>query len=63
MRELARKIGFDVVRIDTRRVKICQKEKGSKLRYNFSKIITELLSLPAKLLNKGHDALFFLRKP
>ncbi|HWR58584.1 MAG TPA: class I SAM-dependent methyltransferase [Thermodesulfovibrionales bacterium] len=62
MRKLASESGFDLLRLDTRRVKICRREKTSQAVYFLSKIATELLSIPARLFNKGHDALFFLKK-
>ena len=62
MCKLASESGFDLIRLDTRRVSICRREKASKAGYFVSKIAMELLSIPAKLLNKGHDALFFLKK-
>ncbi len=62
MFKLASESGFDLIRLDTRRVSICRRETSSKAGFLFSKIATELLSIPAKLLNKGHDALFFLKK-
>lgn len=62
MRELARRTGFTLSAVETKRVSLYQEKHVSKLRFRLSKIITDSLNEPAKLLNKGHAGLFFLRK-
>jgi 2-polyprenyl-3-methyl-5-hydroxy-6-metoxy-1,4-benzoquinol methylase len=62
VQKMAECSGFKVISIATRRVSVYPRNQTSRLRYGASKIIAELLSLPAKIFNKGHDALFFLKK-
>lgn len=62
MLTLASQTGFNLISLTTRRVSTCRKEKTSTMGYFFSKIMSEVLVIPAKFLNKGHDALFLLQK-
>ena len=62
MRILARKTGFDVVKIETRSVSLRDKESASWAEFRAAKLAAEALSLPARLLNRGHDMLVVLKK-
>jgi len=62
MRMLARKAGFDVVKIETRSISLRDKESASWIEYRVAKLATEALSLPARLMKRGHDMLAVLRK-
>lgn len=56
LNKIVRGAGFRVVDFETRSVKI------SSTKTLYTKIIAELLNLPAKILNKGHDLLFVAEK-
>jgi SAM-dependent methyltransferase len=62
MRLLARLSGFEVAHLSTRRVRLVEKHHAGPLAYQASKILRELLEIPARLLDKGHDLQFVLRK-
>jgi 2-polyprenyl-3-methyl-5-hydroxy-6-metoxy-1,4-benzoquinol methylase len=62
LQEIARLAGFSVVSLETRRVKTRNKQSVSTFQYTIAKIMNELLSLPAKILNKGHDVFLILTK-
>lgn len=59
---LARSGGFEVQKIETRSVSLQDKESASWLKYRLTKIAAEAMSLPARLLNRGHDMFVVLRK-
>jgi 2-polyprenyl-3-methyl-5-hydroxy-6-metoxy-1,4-benzoquinol methylase len=59
---MARRAGFKVIKLQTRSVSLYRRDQVSKLRFSISKILREVLALPAKLFDKGHDLLVFLRK-
>lgn len=59
---LATKCGFRIERIETRRVRLAESFQTSMPVYRALKVAGEVLSVPAKWLNKGHDMLAFLRK-
>ena len=60
---IAMNVGFEVKAIESRRVKTVLKGKTRGVKYALGKLAQELLSAPAKLLNKGHDMMAVLRKP
>jgi 2-polyprenyl-3-methyl-5-hydroxy-6-metoxy-1,4-benzoquinol methylase len=52
---LAAATGFRVARVRTNGVKLHQKEELPHLMYRLSKVLAELLSVPARLLQRGHQ--------
>lgn len=62
MQVLAERSGFTLERLQTRRVRLAEKDYSSKPVYVAGKLAAELLSAPAKLLGKGHDMLVYFRK-
>jgi 2-polyprenyl-3-methyl-5-hydroxy-6-metoxy-1,4-benzoquinol methylase len=62
LRCLAARCGFRIERIETRHVRFVESYQASKAVYRALKIAGEALNVPAKLLNKGHDMLMFLKK-
>lgn len=58
---LAKRAGFDVIRIETSRVKFYEKADVSRARYAMAKLAAEALNLPARLAGRGHDMLAYLR--
>jgi len=60
--KLAGRAGFRVIRKETRGCSLYRKDQVSEFRYAISKIVRELLSVPAKLFDKGHDMVVFLGK-
>ena len=58
---LATKTGFRVVKIITHSVKFCEKGELPFVLYRTIKVFTELLNLPARLFNKGHQMEVYLR--
>lgn len=63
MRLLARLSGFELAGLSTRRVRLVEKHHAGPLVYQTSKILREVLELPARWLDKGHDLQVVLRKP
>lgn len=59
---LARRAGFEVVKIETSSLSLRDKESASWMQYGVAKIAEEALSLPARLLNRGHDMFVVLKK-
>jgi len=59
---LAIRCGFRVERIETRHVRFVESYQASPLVYRGLKVLGEILNVPAKFLNRGHDMLVFLRK-
>jgi 2-polyprenyl-3-methyl-5-hydroxy-6-metoxy-1,4-benzoquinol methylase len=59
---LATQCGFRVERLETRRVRFAESHHVSPVVYRALKVLGEVLSIPASLLDKGHDMLAFLRK-
>ncbi len=59
---LATRCGFRIERVETRRVRFAESFQTSRAVYRALKVAGEVLSVPAKWLNKGHDMLAFLRK-
>ena len=60
--KLAGRCGFRVERLETRRVRFAESHHVSPIVYRALKVLGEVLSIPASLLDKGHDMLAFLRK-
>ena len=59
---LAAQCGFQVERVQTRRVSLADKQQTGPARYGVLKVLAEMLALPARMFGKGHDMLVFLRK-
>ena len=59
---LAEQCGFRLERLETQRVRFVESHQAPPLVYRSLKIVAEVLNVPAKWLNKGHDMLAFLRK-
>jgi len=60
---LAKKCGFEVHHIATKRVNLVERKDASKSVYTIATIVRELLAIPARLSGKGHDMLARLGKP
>jgi len=60
---LAKKCDFDLYAISTKRVNPVERKNASKVTYEMAKIVRELLAIPARWTNKGHDMLAVLKKP
>jgi len=60
---LAEKSGLKLAAIHTKRVNLGEKKDVSWLFYQFNRVMRELLALPARWMNRGHDMLVTLRKP
>ncbi len=63
MRMLTENCGFEVDNISTKRVNILERKHASKPMYEMVKVTRELLAIPARFADKGHDMLSTLRKP
>ena len=59
---LAGQCGFRVERLETRRVRFVESHQASPVIYRTLKVLAEVCSIPASLMDKGHDMLAFLRK-
>lgn len=59
---LAERCGFRMERLETKRVRFIESHQTSPVVYRTLKILGEICSVPASLLNRGHDMLAFLRK-
>ncbi len=55
IKKLAEINGFIIGHMDTRRVRLVEKEHANALTYRAAKIFSELLDIPARLFKKGHD--------
>ena len=62
MRLLAKRSDFEVAQLETRRVRLIEKSHAKPLAYQASKLVRELLEIPARFLEKGHDLQVVLRK-
>ncbi|HXY61967.1 MAG TPA: class I SAM-dependent methyltransferase, partial [Nitrospirota bacterium] len=60
--KLAGRAGFRVVRRETRGCSLYRRDQVSEMRYAISKVVREIMGLPAKLFDKGHDMVLFLKK-
>jgi 2-polyprenyl-3-methyl-5-hydroxy-6-metoxy-1,4-benzoquinol methylase len=63
LKVLAPRVGLAVARVDTHSVKLKEQDETHKLAYRLIKIGTEMLNLPASLLDKGHQMEVYLQKP
>lgn len=63
LRVLAPRVGLHVARVDTHSVKLKERGETHQLVYRLAKVGTEMLSLPASLLDKGHQMEVYLQKP
>lgn len=63
LKVLAPRVGLAVARVDTHSVKLKEQGETSKPVYRLVKIFTEMLNLPASLLNKGHQMEVYLQRP
>lgn len=61
MELLATRAGFKVERIETARVKFHDKGEVSRPRYLMTKLLAEMLNVPARYAGRGHDMLAYLR--
>jgi SAM-dependent methyltransferase len=59
---LAARCGFRIERIETRHVRFVESYQASPTVYRGLKVLGEMLNVPARFLNRGHDMLAFLRK-
>jgi len=59
---LASRCGFRIERIETRHVRFAESYQTSPIVYRSLKVLGEMLNGPARLLNRGHDMLAYLRK-
>lgn len=62
MRILARNTGFEVVKIETKSVSLRGRGGSGRAEYRAAKIVAGALSLPARLLCRGHDMFVVLKK-
>ena len=60
---LAKQCDFDVHDIITKRVNLVERKDSSKAVYEVAKVAREILAIPARWSQKGHDMLAVLRKP
>ena len=58
---LAPRVGFKAIKVNTHSVKFYEKDELPFILYRLIKIFTELLNLPANLLNKGHQMEVYLQ--
>ena len=59
---MADNAGFSVERIETARVKFHEKGDASAMTYQLGKLAAELLNVPARYAQRGHDMLAYLRR-
>lgn len=59
---LAARCGFRLERLETRHVRFVESYQASPVVYRGLKVLGEILNVPARLLNRGHDMLAYLRK-
>ncbi len=62
-RLMAKKTGFEIAGISTKRVNMGERKDLNALAYNVNRLLREILALPARWFGKGHDMLATLRKP
>lgn len=60
---LAKRCGFVLHDISTKRVNLIERKNASRITCEVAKIACEVLAIPARWTNKGHDMLTVLRKP
>jgi hypothetical protein len=59
---LAQRAGFRIETIYTRNVRFANRGETPGAGYVWRKLLGELLGWPARVMNRGHDLLAFLRK-
>jgi SAM-dependent methyltransferase len=59
---LASRCGFRIERVETRHVRFVESYQAPPVVYRGLKVLGEVLNVPGRLLNKGHDMLAFLRR-
>jgi 2-polyprenyl-3-methyl-5-hydroxy-6-metoxy-1,4-benzoquinol methylase len=59
---LAARCGFRIERLETRHVRFAESYQASPIVYRSLKVLGEMLNGPARLLDRGHDMLAYLRK-
>ena len=59
---LAQRTGFSVADLRTSRVRLLDKGQAPAPVYLLAKVAAELLNVPARLMDKGHDMLVYLRR-
>jgi hypothetical protein len=62
LRRLAENSSFEIVRIETARVKFHDKAETPRPLYIAGKLLAELLNAPAQLMGRGHDMVVYLRR-
>ncbi len=62
VRVLARRTGFGVARIATRHVRLVEADKLARLPYRVRRLISEVLAMPARWLDAGHDLQAILQR-
>ena len=62
-RLMAEKTDFLIEDIQAKRVCLAERSSEPAITYRLKKLFAELMALPARWLNKGHDMLVILRKP
>jgi len=63
MKNLAQQCGLSIKEISTKRVNLGEKKNVSFAFYQLNRITREVLALPARWMNKGHDMLVSMQKP
>jgi len=61
LKHLALKTDFSVVKVITHSVKFYEKDELPRILYRTIKLFAEILNLPARLFNKGHQMEVYLR--
>lgn len=61
LRLLAARTGFEVTRIETRHVRLAEKDRSSRPVYVLAKVAAALLDSPSRLARAGHALTAFLR--
>jgi hypothetical protein len=60
---VAQRTGFELASLSTKRVRFSERDQVPGWVHAASKLAAEALSLPARLLGRGHDMLVYLRRP
>lgn len=63
LRLAGQRCGFELACIETRNLNLQDRFSRGSWRYRVAKIAAQLLTIPARRLDRGHDMLAFLRKP
>ena len=62
IRVLAERTGFNLSKVETRSVSLRRSSCSSRLKRRGRKMLGEMLSFPARVLNRGHDMFVVLKK-